>query len=92
VAKTVNIADIDISNDRGHKRVSWCFNQKCDILENVNLITFSAGKESITFCETRLKGASNLKQLHSLILSSLQSYVSFFTSRFCVCSDHSTSV
>jgi hypothetical protein len=49
-------------------------------------------KKPLTFCETRVKGDSNLKQLHSLWLSGLQSLISFFTSRVCVYSDHSTSV
>jgi len=49
VAKTVNLADKDISNDRIYKRASLAFNQKCDILENVNVPTFRAGKGTSNF-------------------------------------------
>jgi hypothetical protein len=49
VAKTVNLADTDISNDRIYKRVSPAFNKICDILENVNVPTFRAGKETSNF-------------------------------------------
>jgi hypothetical protein len=49
VAKTVNLANTDISNDRMYKRLSLAFNQKCDILENVNVPTFRARKPPVNF-------------------------------------------
>jgi len=49
VAKTVSLADTDIPNDRIYKRVSLAFNLKCDILENVYVPTFRAGKETSNF-------------------------------------------
>jgi hypothetical protein len=65
VAQTVNLAGKDLTI-RETKRVFVAFNQKRDILENVNVQHLVQEKKPLTFCETRVKGDSNLKQLHSL--------------------------